>query len=68
MVFRWGFQFNQISKGKKELLRLSVEMRHFLDFIEELRLSDLPFSRGLFTWGKGLNSQSSSRLNHFLVS
>lgn len=61
VVFRWGFQFCQISKGKKELLKTLNIMRHFSDFIKELRLSDLPLFEGSFTWWGSQNSQSSSR-------
>ena len=51
-----------------ELLRLSVEMRHFSYFIKECCLRKFPLYGGLFTWYGGLNSQSSSRLDHFSVS
>ena len=42
-------------------------MRRFLDIIEDMRLRGLPLIRGPFTWCGGLNNQSVSRLDHFLV-
>ena len=35
--------------------------------IDDLDLRDLPLQGGLFTWSSGLNNQSMSRLDHFLV-
>ena len=47
--------------------RLSSFMRRFLEIIEELELRDLPLQGGLFTRRGGLNNQSQSRLDRFLV-
>ncbi|KAJ9701497.1 hypothetical protein PVL29_006726 [Vitis rotundifolia] len=48
--------------------RLSGSMRSFSEVIDELALRDLPLQGGLFTWSGGLNGQSRSRLDRFLVS
>ena len=43
-------------------------MRRFSEIIEDLELRDLPLQGGSFTWRDGLNNQSHSRLDRFLVS
>ena len=43
-------------------------MRRFLEVIDELALRDLPFQGGPFTWSGGLNGQSRSRVDRFLIS
>ena len=48
--------------------RLSAAMRRFSEVIDDLALRDLPLQRGLFTWNGGLNGQTMSRLDRFLVS
>ncbi|RVW53031.1 hypothetical protein CK203_072745 [Vitis vinifera] len=48
--------------------RLSSAMRRFLEVIEDLELRDLPLQGGHFTWSGGLNNQSKSRIDRFLVS
>ena len=48
--------------------RLTMSMRRFTEIVQDLELRDLPLQRGLFTWRGGLNSQSKSRLDRFLVS
>ena len=42
-------------------------MRRFSEVIENLELKDLPLLRGSFTWSGGVNNQSFSRLDCFLV-
>ena len=42
-------------------------MRRFSEVIDELALRDLPLQGGPFTWNGGLNGQSMSRLDRFLV-
>ena len=48
--------------------RLSFSMRRFSEIIEDLELRDLSLQGGSFTWKGGLNNQSHSRLDRFLVS
>ncbi|RVW64332.1 putative ribonuclease H protein [Vitis vinifera] len=43
------------------------DMRRFADVIEELQLKDLPLFGGPFTWSGGVNNQTLSRLDRFLV-
>ncbi|RVW57807.1 hypothetical protein CK203_113382 [Vitis vinifera] len=47
--------------------RISASMRRFSEVIDELALRDLPLQGGPFTWNGGLNGQSMSRLDRFLV-
>ena len=47
--------------------RVSSSMRRFSKMIDDLDLRDLPLQGGPFTWSGGLNSQSMSRLDQFLV-
>ena len=42
-------------------------MRRFSEVIDGLELRDLPLQGGPFTWSGGLNSQTMSRIDHFLV-
>ncbi|RVW70881.1 putative mitochondrial protein [Vitis vinifera] len=42
-------------------------MKRFSEVIEDLELKDLPMVGGPFTWIGGVNNQSFSRLDHFLV-
>ena len=46
---------------------LNSNMRRFSEVIEDLELKDLPLVGGLFTWNGGVNSQSFSRPDRFLV-
>ncbi|RVW83364.1 LINE-1 reverse transcriptase-like [Vitis vinifera] len=46
---------------------LSASMRRFTEVVEDLELRDYPLQGGLFTWRGGLNNQSQSRLDRFLV-
>ncbi|KAJ9697075.1 hypothetical protein PVL29_009023 [Vitis rotundifolia] len=46
---------------------LTASMRRFSEVIEELELRDFPLRGGPFTWRGGLNNQSQSRLDRFLV-
>ena len=48
--------------------RVSSSMRRFSEVIDDLDLTDLPLQVGPFTWSGGLNSQTMSRLDRFLVS
>ncbi|WJZ96624.1 hypothetical protein VitviT2T_015290 [Vitis vinifera] len=47
--------------------RVSSSMRRFSEVIDDLDLRDLPLQGGPFTWSGGLNSQTMSRLDRFLV-
>ena len=42
-------------------------MRRFSEVIEDLELKDFPLVGGPFTWNGGVNSQSFSRLDRYLV-
>ena len=42
-------------------------MRKLANVIEDLQLKDLSLFEGLFTWSGGVNNQSFSRLDRFLV-
>ena len=44
-----------------------MSMRRFTKVVEELELRDYPLQGGPFTWQGGLNNQSQSRLDRFLV-
>ncbi|RVW34945.1 Transposon TX1 uncharacterized 149 kDa protein [Vitis vinifera] len=48
--------------------RLSGSMRRFSEVLDELTLRDLPLQGGPYTWSGGLNGQSRSRLDRFLIS
>lgn len=54
---------NILEKGE-----VSSAMRRFSGVTDNLDLSDLPWQEGPFTWSGGMNSQSMSRLDCFLVS
>ena len=43
------------------------DMRRFADVIENLQLKNLPLFGGPFTWSGGMNNQSFSRLDRFLI-
>ncbi|RVX20185.1 Transposon TX1 uncharacterized 149 kDa protein [Vitis vinifera] len=47
--------------------RLSGSMRRFSKVLDELALRDLPLQGGPYTWSGGLNGQSKSRLDRFLI-
>ena len=47
--------------------RLVAAMRGFSKVIDDLPLRDLPLQGGPFTWNGGLNGQTMSRLDRFLV-
>ena len=49
-------------------LRMLVTMRCFSEVIDELGIKDLTLSGGEYTWCGGLNNNSTSRLDRFLVS
>ena len=46
---------------------LNSDMRRFSKVIEDLELKDLPLLGVPFTWSGGVNNQSLSRLDRFLV-
>ena len=46
---------------------LNSDMKRFSEVIEDLELKDLPLLWGPFTWSGGVNNQSFSRLDRFLV-
>ena len=46
---------------------LNSIMRRFSEVVEDLELKDLPMVGGPFTWTGGVNNQSFSRLDRFLV-
>ena len=48
--------------------RLTNSMRRFSEIIKDLELRDLPLHGGSFTWNGGLNNQSHSRIDQFLLS
>ena len=47
--------------------RLNSAMRRFFEVIKDLELRDLPLHGGIFTWSGGLNNQTRSRLDRFLI-
>ena len=47
--------------------KISSSMRRFSQIIDELKLKDLPFQGGPFTWRGGLNNQRMAKLDRFLV-
>ncbi|RVW64230.1 hypothetical protein CK203_046327 [Vitis vinifera] len=46
---------------------LNSNMRRFLEIIEDLELKDVPLVGGPFTWNGGVNNQTFSRLDRFLI-
>ena len=46
---------------------LNSNMRRFSEIIEDLELKDLPLFGSLFTWSGGVNNQTFSRLDRFLI-
>ena len=44
-----------------------MSMRRFTEVVKDLELRDYPLQGGPFTWQGGLNNQSQSRLDRFLV-
>ena len=48
--------------------RLTYSMKRFSEIIEDLELRNLPLQGGSFAWNGGLNNQSHSMLDRFLVS
>ncbi|WKA06292.1 hypothetical protein VitviT2T_024196 [Vitis vinifera] len=65
-----GGDFNMIRfpNERRRGGRLSPSMRRFSEVIDDLDLRDLPLQGGPFTWSGGLNNQTMSRLDRFLVS
>ena len=65
-----GGDFNTVRflKERRNAPRLIAEMRRFSEVIGELGLRDFPLAGGPFTWIGGLNSQTASRLDRFLIS
>ena len=64
-----GGDFNMIRflNERRRRGRVSSSMRRFSKVINDLDLRDFPFQGGLYTWSGGLNNQTMSRLDHFLV-
>ncbi|XP_059597084.1 uncharacterized protein LOC132254750 [Vitis vinifera] len=64
-----GGDFNMIkfSNERRRGGRVSSSMRRFSEVIDDLELRDLPLQGGPFTWSGGLNSQTMSRIDRFLV-
>ena len=54
------FNFVRFPGERRNDFIFTTNIRRFSDVIEELRLKDLSFSRGQFTWCSGLNSQATS--------
>ena len=54
------FNFVRFPGERRNDFIFTKNIRRFSDVIEELRLKDLSFSRGQFTWCSGLNSQATS--------
>ena len=48
--------------------QINLSMRRFSEIIKDLELRDLPLQGGPYMWRGGLNNQSNSRLDRFLVS
>ncbi|RVW90110.1 Transposon TX1 uncharacterized 149 kDa protein [Vitis vinifera] len=65
-----GGDFNVIRLlgERNRISRLSAAMRRFSEVIDDLELRDFPLQGGSFTWRGGLNNQTQSRLDRFLVS
>ncbi|RVX03362.1 hypothetical protein CK203_019838 [Vitis vinifera] len=65
-----GGDFNVIRfpSERSRVGRLSGSMRRFSEVLDELALRDLPLQGGPYTWSGGLNGQSRSRLDRFLIS
>ena len=63
----WGFNSILSPKERSRGGSLNSDMRRFSKVIEDLELKDLPLLGGLFTWSGGVNNQSLSRLDRFLV-
>ncbi|WKA08526.1 hypothetical protein VitviT2T_026242 [Vitis vinifera] len=64
-----GGDFNMIRYPEERSRggELSASMKRFTEVVEDLELRDYPLQGGLFTWRGGLNNQSQSRLDRFLV-
>ncbi|RVW17271.1 Transposon TX1 uncharacterized 149 kDa protein [Vitis vinifera] len=64
-----GGDFNMIRYPEERSRggELSASMRRFNEVVEDLELKDYPLQGGFFTWRGGLNNQSQSRLDRFLV-
>ncbi|RVW29476.1 hypothetical protein CK203_093707 [Vitis vinifera] len=58
-------QIQKLAVGEADYL---LQMRRFSEIMEDLELRDLPLQGGSFTWKGGLNNQSHSRLDRFLIS
>ncbi|RVX07796.1 putative ribonuclease H protein [Vitis vinifera] len=64
----WDFNVVRFPVESSRGGRLSASMRRFSEIMEDLMLRDLPLQGGSFTWKGGLNNQSHSRLDRFLIS
>ncbi|RVW24688.1 Transposon TX1 uncharacterized 149 kDa protein [Vitis vinifera] len=65
-----GGDFNVIRfpSERSRVGRLSGSMKRFSEVLDELALRDLPLQGVPYTWSGGLNGQSRSRLDRFLIS
>ena len=61
------FNVNRFPSERSREGRMSRSMRRFSEVIDESALRDLPLQGRPFTWSGGLNGQSKSRLDRFLV-
>lgn len=62
------FNICRFPSGKKEGSRRNSAMREFSDRIEDMDLIDLQLSGGIYTWYKGENHTTASRIDMILVS
>ena len=64
-----GGDFNLVRfpREKSRGSQSCVDMRRFSKVIDDLEMKDLPLQGGSFTWRGGLNNQSQSGLDRFLV-
>ncbi|RVW89948.1 hypothetical protein CK203_036517 [Vitis vinifera] len=64
----YGPTMKRFPSERSRVGRLSGSMRRFSEVLDELALRDLPLQGGPYTWSGGLNGQSRSRLDRFLIS
>lgn len=65
-----GGDFNEFRNPKDRSGggRFSISMRNFFDFIDRMRLRELPLAGPTFTWSNFQNYPSMSKLDKFLLS
>ncbi|RVW87760.1 Transposon TX1 uncharacterized 149 kDa protein [Vitis vinifera] len=64
----YGPTMKRFPSERSRVGRLSGPMRRFSEVLDELALRDMPLQGGPYTWSGGLNGQSWSRLDRFLIS